>query len=330
MEIRLRPSERPRTLSLLKLEIALSHHVQPSEVAVTHEGSVCTEDEYDRLMQGNEILTVHCASEGHVDHFQGLREAVSRGEFVNSLKTAAEAICEGKQTEVRQLELYDVPSLSLESTVTPLFPYLTRLDILKLNSNVFSTCSLSPLFQSLPPSLTRLSVENLRLDADNLVALNETFKRLNLVHLILRNNGMEGTGLVVLRDGLKRQTGLKYLMIEQNNLKSLGCTQLVALMSHLQALSFLELRENEFSNADLSQLIRGLAILPSLRHICINGNEMSDQTIRTVGRFLGHMDKQLEGYMLATQHGASEKQGKWGRVRNLAILVEKLRRQPHF
>lgn len=328
--IRLRPADCPRSLRLLKLEMALEHHVQPHEVQVL-QGTVSVQDSqaYEQALLSSELLTIQCTA-AHVDHYQGLRTAISSGAFIETLRTAAETICEGKQRDIRQLELYDVPAVALSTNVTPLLPYLTRLDIVKLNSNTLATCQLEAFFRLLPESVTRLSMENIRMDAGTLQALCNCLARLKLAFLVLRNNVLDSSGLCTLREGLKLQTDLSYLMIEQNELRSEGCLQLLAVLHHLPALTFLELRQNELSASDLSQLIRGLAALPNLRHLCINGNEVTEAVVRTAGRFLSHLDKQMEGYFLATKQGPSSSTLQWGRLRNFIILVEKLRGHPHF
>jgi len=328
--IRLKPADCPRSLKLLKLEMALEHHVQPDEVQVMQGiTSVRDSEAYEHALLSSELFTIQCTT-GHVDHYQGLRSAISSGAFIDALRSAAEAICDGKQRDIRQLELYDVPAVTLQTNVTPLLPYLTRLDIVKLNSNTLATCQLEALFALLPESVTRLSIENIRMDARNLQALCACLTRLRLVFFVLRNNVLDASGLCRLREGLKLQSELNYLMIEENELRSEGCLQLLAVVHHLHALTFLELRKNELSASDLSQLIRGLAALPSLRHLCINGNDVTEAIVRTTGRFLPHLDKQMEGYFLATKQGPANNTLQWGRLRNFTILVEKLRRHPHF
>ena len=332
MAVRIRPTDCPRNLRLLKLEVALEHHVQPDEVQVSQgaAGLLDTEHAYEQALKSSELLTIECAA-GHVDHYQGLRAAINSGSFIEAMRSAAEAICDGKQREIRQLELYDVPAVALETNVTPLLPYLTRLDVVNLNSNSLATCQLAELFALLPESITRLSVESIRMDSTTLQALCCCLTRLKLASLILRNNVLDSRGLSELRPGLKCQKNLTYLMIEQNELRSEGCLQLLAVIHHLPALNFLELRQNEFSANDLSQLIRGLAALPSLRHLCINGNEVSEAAVtRTAGRFLPHLDKQMDGYFLTTKQGPASSTLKWGRLRNLAILTEKLRRSSYI
>ena len=330
--ISIKVTDCPRSLRLLKVELAQDYSTTTDLVSVLFsEQVVQTEEQYQLALSDSGVLTANVQG-GVVDHYTELKEAMRSEHLADGLKSAAETICQGNQRNVKKMDLHDIPSLSLRHSVLPFFPCLTRLNSLHLSSIILSRSPLSDIFAVLPESLDHLLIENLLLDPAAVSALSVRLQRLALAHFTLRNNVLEAGGMRSLAEGLKCQQRLSYLNIEHNGLGKDGGKWLTSVLPHLRALTFLEIRFNCFSEEDLSQLIRAMTVVPSLIHFAVDGNEVTEATFRTAAKYLPQFDMNSHGYFLVSKKETLKDQVslKWGRMRNVVIVRELLRQRANF
>lgn len=330
--VNIRAADCPRALRLLRLEAAQELHTTLDSVSVLEDGAVVDSEEKYRqaISRDANVLTVE-ATPGTLDPYAALKEGLETHKFSDGLKNAAEAICAGNQKNVQKMELLDTPTLVLNESVVPLLQCLTRLQTLQLCSIILTSKQITDAVRVIPESVVNLHIENVRMDTEALGVLSQRLESLRLKHFVLKNNILEASGLMQLTPGLKQQAELVYLMVEDNGLGSQGCLWLISLLPHLRSLGFLEVRANCFTERDLSHLVRSFSCIPKLRHFAINGNDVTEATSRTVAKYLPDFNMHCQGYYLISQDGPKSASAvKWGRMRNLVMLREVLKKRAHF